>query len=112
VPWNYRNSSSSCVASATGKIDLAEWTLKVESWLEQRCTSQALGRAAAVPMGVNVDRWGNLGGRFDHVFHAVAAALDDNGLGAVQEAVQDRGGNGGIVVDDPFQSSTSVASTP
>jgi hypothetical protein len=49
--------------------------------------SGLLVRSAAVPLGVI------LGGRFGHVFHAVAADHDDNGLGAVQEAVQDRGGD-------------------
>jgi len=43
-----------------------------------------------------------LGGglRFDAVFHAVALALDDDGLGVVQEAVEHGGGDGGVAVED------------
>ena len=38
------------------------------------------------------------GGRL--VLHPVAGSLDDDGLGMMQEAVQYRGGNGAVVVED------------
>jgi hypothetical protein len=34
------------------------------------------------------------------VLHAVGAAVDDDGVGAVQEAVEDGGGDAGVVVED------------
>ena len=39
-------------------------------------------------------------GWIDLVFHAEALAFDDDGLGAVQDAVQDRRGHAGVVVED------------
>lgn len=34
------------------------------------------------------------------VFHAVAGAFDDDGLGVVEESVENGGGQGGVVVED------------
>ncbi len=34
------------------------------------------------------------------VFHAIAGALDDDGFGVVEEAVEDGGGDGAVVVED------------
>ena len=40
------------------------------------------------------------GSGLDAVLHAVAFALDDDGLGVVEDAVEDGGGEGGVVVED------------
>jgi hypothetical protein len=40
------------------------------------------------------------GSGFDAIFHAVALALDDNGLGMMEDAVEDGRGEGGVVVED------------
>ena len=40
------------------------------------------------------------GHRLDLVLHAVALAFNDDGFGVVKEAVQDRGSEGGVVVED------------
>ena len=37
---------------------------------------------------------------FDLVLHAIAFPLDDEGFGMVQEAIQDSGGEGAVVVKD------------
>ena len=37
---------------------------------------------------------------FDAVFHAEARAFDDDGLGMMEEAVEDGGGDGGVTVKD------------
>jgi len=38
--------------------------------------------------------------RLDLIFHSVAFALDEDGLGMVQESVEDRGSQGAVVVED------------
>lgn len=47
-------------------------------------------------------RWGltAAGSRLDAVLHAVAPALDDEGFGVVENAVENGAGEGGIVVED------------
>lgn len=40
------------------------------------------------------------GHRLDLVLHAVALALNDDGFGVMKESVQDRGSEGGVVVED------------
>ena len=44
-------------------------------------------------------RRGGVGG-FDLILHAVAFALDDDGFGVMQESVEHRRGEDGIVVED------------
>lgn len=34
------------------------------------------------------------------IFHAVAAAFDDNGVGMMKEAVEDGGGDGAVVIEN------------
>jgi hypothetical protein len=45
--------------------------------------------------GVGRDR-----SRLDAVLHPIALAFDDDGLGMVEDAVEDGAGEGGIVVED------------
>ena len=45
-------------------------------------------------------RWEGDSSGFDAVFHAVALALDDDGFGVVEDAVEEGGGEGGVVVED------------
>ena len=47
-----------------------------------------------------VRRGGDVGSGIDAVFHAVALALDDDGLGVVDDAVEEGGGEGGVIVED------------
>ena len=43
---------------------------------------------------------GGGGSGLDAVFHAVAFAFDDDGFGVVEDAVEEGGGEGGVVVED------------
>ena len=42
--------------------------------------------------------------RLDLVFHAVTGALDDHGFGVMEEPIEQRGGEGAVIVKDlgPF----------
>jgi hypothetical protein len=42
---------------------------------------------------------GGLVGRLDLILHAIGFAIDDDGLGLVQEAVEDRGGDAGYAAN-------------
>ena len=44
--------------------------------------------------------WVESGSGFDAVAHAVAGSLDDHRLGVMQEAVEQGGGQGAVVVED------------
>ena len=37
---------------------------------------------------------------FDAVFHAIAFALDEDGFGVMEQAIEERGGEGAVVVED------------
>ena len=46
------------------------------------------------------DVTGVWGSGFDAILHAITFAFDDDGFGVVQDAVEDGGGEGGVVVED------------
>ncbi len=43
---------------------------------------------------------GRHGSRFDLILHSVTGSFDDNGLGMVEEAVQDGRGDGAVIVEN------------
>lgn len=61
----------------------------------RRVTQDVAGSAPPLPTGP-----GNQGLTLDLIFHTEALAFDDDGVGMMEQPIQDRGGQGAVMVED------------